>query len=413
MKGIFSSGLFKDPKGKKLILSFHACAMYLATLFVLFLLPLTGLADNDGKVNKVVIDAGHGGKDSGALGQKSQEKDIALAIALKTGEYISKNYPDVEVIYTRSKDEFIPLYKRAETANRNHADLFISIHCNAVKSKSPFGTETFVMGLHKSEANLDVAKFENASMLLEDDYSERYEGYDPNSPESHIIFSLYQNIYREQSLVLASTIQDQFTEKIKRFNRGVKEAGFLVLYKTAMPGVLIEAGFLSNASEEKFLISANGQNQIASAIFRAFRQYKHDVENTPLTKLIYNEDSADRLTTNDTFIPPAEIPKSETVKIPEQKITIEQKQTDELVFRVQIAISPQKIKPDDKRFKNLNDIFEYRHQGIYKYCAGSFTNEEDALKYRNLVKQQGFNDAFVVVFRGKERIGIEEARKKK
>lgn len=441
MKASIKPVTFEEAKGKKLIVSFGHWPAIMATMALVFLLHFNIRADNDGKVNKVVIDAGHGGKDGGAPGFKIPEKVVTLAIALKTGDYIKKNYPDVEVIYTRTKDEFLELYKRAEIANRHHADLFISIHCNSNKSRVPFGTETFVMGLHKSNANLEVAKLENAAMLLEDDYAARYEGYDPNSPESHIIFSLYQNIYREKSLSFASLIQEQFTQKTKLFNRGVKEAGFLVLYKTAMPGVLVEAGFLSNPEEEKFLTSENGQNLIASSIFRAFRTYKHMIERTPVPTIRYNEDSADRLSPTDTFLAAAKPrPKNTNAKPEEKKPSApktEPQNTNgagkessqpavaktepskgqlshsEIVFRVQVALSATAIKPDDPRFKGLNELFEYVHQKQFKYCAGLFSTENEAVNYREVVRKMGFADAFVVAFKGAMRIPIEEARKLK
>ena len=208
---------------------------------------------------------------------KAKEKDIALTIALMVGHYIEKNYPNVSVIYTRREDKFIELFQRAEIANKNKADLFISIHCNASPSANPYGVETYVMGLNKSEANLAVAKKENSSILLEDDYKRKYDGFDPNSPEAYIIFSLYQNAFLDQSLSLASKIEKQF-EKAGRFDRGVKQAGFLVLYKTTMPGMLIETGFLSNRNEEEFLLTDAGQNKIAQSIFKAFKEYKNERE---------------------------------------------------------------------------------------------------------------------------------------
>lgn len=197
-------------------------------LVLIMLLPRDAQArDKSGRITTIVIDAGHGGKDPGALGRNSREKDITLKVALKTGELIRKQHPDVKVVYTRTKDEFIELHRRAEIANRTKADLFISIHCNAHKSRTHYGAETFVMGLHRSQANLDVARSENAAILYEDDYKEKYEGFDPNSPESYIIFSMYQNIYREQSLLMASLVQNELGDKSKRFDRGVKELVFL------------------------------------------------------------------------------------------------------------------------------------------------------------------------------------------
>jgi N-acetylmuramoyl-L-alanine amidase len=230
------------------------------------------------KVKKVIIDAGHGGKDSGTLGTFLKEKDIALAIALELGKIIKENMSDVEVIYTRKDDKFVELHDRALVANKNGADLFISIHCNSAPNKLVHGTETYVMGLHTSQSNLEVAKRENSVILLEDSYEERYEGFDPNAPESHILFSLYQNVYLGHSLKLAEKIENQFKKRVDRFSRGVKQAGFLVLWKTSMPSVLIEVGFLSNKEEEKYLNDKLGKTYIASGIFRAFREYKEEVE---------------------------------------------------------------------------------------------------------------------------------------
>ncbi len=230
------------------------------------------------KVKKVVIDAGHGGKDPGTSGRISKEKDVALAIALKLGKLIEDNIAGVEVIYTRTGDTFPGLVDRADIANKNGADLFISIHCNAVGNHSVEGTETWVMGLNRSKDNLEVAKRENAVILLEEDYEEKYEGFDPKSPESHILFSLVQNAYLGNSLKLAQNIQDQFEKRVGRHNRGVKQEGFVVLHKSSMPAVLVEVGFLSNPKEEKYLNDNLGQTYIASGIFRAFRDYKEEIE---------------------------------------------------------------------------------------------------------------------------------------
>ncbi len=231
------------------------------------------------RIKTVVIDPGHGGHDSGCLGSSAKEKHVALEIALKLGKLIEQNYPDIKVIFTRKTDVFIPLHERADIANRNHADLFICVHLNS-GNKVAYGAETYVMGLHKTEDNLNVAKRENASILLEDDYKTQYDGFDPNSPEANIIFSLYQNQFMHQSLSFASKIQDQFEEYAGRNNRGVKQAGFLVLYKTAMPSVLIESGFLTHDMEEKYLDSDKGESTIATSIFRAFREYKIDMESS-------------------------------------------------------------------------------------------------------------------------------------
>lgn len=221
----------------------------------------------------VVIDAGHGGKDPGAQGRFSNEKDITLAIALKVGAYLEKYTSNVKVIYTRKTDVFVPLDKRADIANKNNADLFVSIHVNSTKDSKVRGAETFVMGLHKSEDNLQLAIAENSVILLEKDYKNKYNNFDPKSPQAYIIMNLYQNEYLNMSLDLANKIQYQFRERAKRVDLGVKQAGFLVLWQTLMPSVLVEIGFISNRKEEVFLNSQYGQDIIASAIYRAIRDY--------------------------------------------------------------------------------------------------------------------------------------------
>jgi len=231
------------------------------------------------RVQKVVIDAGHGGKDTGTTGRFSKEKEIALEIALELGKTIKKYLKDVEVVYTRTDDSFPSLVDRANLANKNGADLFISIHCNSAPySSRVYGTETYVMGLDKVAGNLEIAKRENKVILLEENYAENYEGFDPNSPESHILFSLYQNAYLDNSLSLAQKIEYQFKTRAGRRSRGVKQAPFWVLWKTSMPSVLVETGYLSNLNEEKDLNDKLKQSYIASGIFRAFRDYKQEIE---------------------------------------------------------------------------------------------------------------------------------------
>lgn len=242
----------------------------------------SNLDKRDLRINTVVIDAGHGGKDPGTHGVISREKDVALKIALELGRIIKENLKDVKVIYTRGKDVFIPLEQRANIANKAGADLFISIHCNAVprNTQNVYGTETYVMGLHTSNANFEVAKRENSVILLEKNNHEAYEGFDPNSPDSYILFSLYQNAYLENSLNFAQKIEHQFKRRVGRNSHGVKQAGFLVLYRTSMPSVLVEVGYLTNKKEEKYLNDPLGQTYIASGIFRAFRDYKKEMESS-------------------------------------------------------------------------------------------------------------------------------------
>lgn len=230
----------------------------------------------------VVIDAGHGGHDPGCLshGKDVYEKTICLAIAKKLGQKIKDSIPNCKVVYTRTTDKFVPLWQRAAIANQNEADLFISVHCNAHQESGFHGTETYVMGLYKSQGNLEVSKRENSSIILEKDYKENqaYNGFDPDSEEAHIILSLYQNAYRNQSLALASTVQKTVEKKRVRKNLGVKEAGFVVLWKTAMPSILVETGFLTNPDEKLYLTSDSGQNKIAQSIFESVKEYRTKLE---------------------------------------------------------------------------------------------------------------------------------------
>lgn len=233
----------------------------------------------------VIIDPGHGGKDPGAVAKGVREKDVVLGVGLKLGKFMNENFPDVKVIFTRNTDVFVPLIERSRIANKNKADLFISIHANYCSTPAIRGTETFVLGLHRSNDNLDVAKKENSVILLEDNYSKTYEGFDPNSSESYIMFEMAQDIYMDQSLSFADDIQHQFKSRLKNSSRGVKQAGFLVLRQSSMPSVLVETGFLSNQTEANYLKSEEGQKEIALSIFDAFRKFKdrNSGVNTPVT----------------------------------------------------------------------------------------------------------------------------------
>lgn len=230
------------------------------------------------QVKTIVIDAGHGGKDPGCLGSVSKESDIALRIALELGRIVKENLKDVKVIYTRSTDKFVELHERAAIANRNGADLFISVHCNAAESKNAYGTETFAMGLHKTDGNLAVAKRENSVILKESNQQLNYEGFDPNSDEDHIVIAQYQSAHIYNSLFLASKIESQFKNRVGKKSNGVKQAGFLVLWKTAMPSVLVETGFLTNLNDEKYLNNKHNQILMASGIYRAIKEYKLELE---------------------------------------------------------------------------------------------------------------------------------------
>ena len=230
---------------------------------------------NNPKSLVVIIDPGHGGKDPGAVSKGTREKDVVLAIGLKLGQFIHESFPEVKVIFTRNTDVFVPLIDRSKLANKNKADLFISLHANFCGTPSTRGTETYVLGLHRSEDNLEVAKKENSVILLEEDYSTTYEGFDPNLSESYIMFELTQDIYMDQSLSFADAIQQQFKSKLENSNRGVKQAGFLVLRMSSMPSVLVETGFISNPLEAKYLSSEDGQQTIAQSVFEAFKRFKN------------------------------------------------------------------------------------------------------------------------------------------
>lgn len=337
----------------------------------------------------IVIDAGHGGKDPGALGTAhSREKNITLALALKTGEYIEQNVRNVKVLYTRKEDVFVDIKDRAEFANKNKADLFISIHANWAGSKNIRGTETFVMGLAKDQQNLEVAMKENSVILLEDDYTTKYEGFDPTSPESYIMFTLMQNIFLEQSTGLASNIQDQFKNRAGRVDRGVKQAGFWVLYMTTMPSVLIEAGFITNPEEEKYLNSREGQDYIASAIYRACRDYIKEI------------DKKSGVTSGGEASPPGDNKPSVPL--------IQSTPDAALAFMVQIAASSSKRDLKPENFKGLKDVAEFVADDRFKYAAGNFQEYSEALNYREKIKEK-FPDAFVIAVRDNKILPLQEA----
>ncbi len=320
--------------------------------------------DEQYSLKTVVIDAGHGGKDSGTSGKKSKEKDVALAISLKLGTYIEENLPEVKVIYTRTTDIFIPLNERSDIANRNKADLFISIHVDGWHDSKVYGTSTHVMGLHKTEQNLELAKKENSVILLEEDYTNKYEGFDPTSSESYIIFSFLQNTFLEQSLNYASFVEHEFENRALRKSRGVKQAGFLVLWKTTMPSVLIETGFLTNPREERYLISKEGQEYIASAIYRAFKNYKIAIEE------------------KSSFV----------AKIDSTKLEAE---LDSILFKVQIASSGNSIAKESDFFKGFENVEEFKINNTFKYTIGSASDFEKIVTYKKIIEEK-FPDAFII-----------------
>jgi N-acetylmuramoyl-L-alanine amidase len=344
-------------------------------------------------IKTVVIDAGHGGKDPGAVGRRAKEKDIALGIALKLGALIEENVKDVKVLYTRKSDVYVELHERARIANEAEADLFISIHVNANNNPVPFGTSSHVLGLHRSGENFDVAVRENSVILLEDDYETRYQGFDPTSLESYIIFSVMQNTYLKHSIEFASYVQDQFRDRSKRKDRGVVQQGLLVLAQTAMPGVLIETGFISNLEEEKFLMSEYGQDLIASAIYRAFKRYKARIEEN-------SKFSPEQAFTMEQGSQPALFPETES--------DTDEPNDGEIIFKVQIASSKNRVDPEPSAFKGYKEVSVVQQGKWYKYALGSNLTYHEALEKCSNVKED-FPGAFVIAVRGNEIVPLNEA----
>jgi N-acetylmuramoyl-L-alanine amidase len=413
--------------------------MNIKTLFlVCFLLTFFNIVtfgQAKDKVSKIVIDAGHGGTMPGAIGKLCKEKDLNLKVANRLGKLISDNFDDVTVIYTRKGDETVDLYKRAEIANKNKADLFISIHSNAVDNKNVTGVETFVMGLGKTAESVAIAKKENADMLLEKDYETNYSGFDPNSPEAYIVFSLYSSAYLNWSTILASKVQKHLVTNTKMTDRTVQQAGFFVLYKVAMPSILIELGFISNAEEEKFLLREDAQELLAVSIYNAFVEYKNLIEGTlkpylpipavkkniPVTKpvettvtenvpVVENKNEEIKVPTDTN---PPELPEVSETKLPADttvQIAPAQPATSEVVrFRIQFFITKENLNTSDKKFNAINEVKKYLENGIWKYTSGDFKTLDDAQVMLKEVRKH-FSDAFIIAFRNENKISIQEAQ---
>lgn len=358
----------------------------------------------------VVIDAGHGGHDPGALGKFSKEKTINLNVALKLGKQIKRNCPDVKVVYTRERDVFIPLGRRADIANNAKADLFISIHTNSVAgSKTAKGASTWTLGLAKSDANLEVAKRENSVILYESDYKTRYAGFNPNSAESYIIFEFMQDKYMSQSVHLASLVQKEFRHTCKRADRGVHQAGFLVLKASAMPSILVELGFISNPEEERYLNSEAGSTTLANGIFRAFLSYKreHEIRMTGSSRTILPEETD-----------AGNVEESDTTRTKQNAGKVTESQTDSgsPVFKIQILTSSRPIAANDKRLKGLKGVEHFQEGGLYKYTYGSSTDYNKVVRTKREITPK-FKDAFIIAFKNGKKINvqtaIEEFKKKK
>lgn len=316
------------------------------------------------KLQTVVIDPGHGGKDPGCQGANSREKEIVLKLGLRLGSLLKEQYPELEVIYTRTEDDFIPLHKRAKIANQADADLFISLHCNYVGRSDVHGSETYVLGLHRADDNLRVAKRENAAILLEENYKSRYDGYDPNSSMSHIILSTYQSAHLDQSIRFAEEVEEAFKRDANRSSRGVKQAGFLVLRQTTMPSVLIESGFLSHRREESFLLSEAGQAKMSRAIFTAFKEYKKEYESQEAEK--YRERIA----------------------------------SDDSAYFVQLAVTSSKTAEGASVWKGVPRLNYIEVGKLYKYLSGPYSNRQDAEHWKSRLAEKGFEDAFITQLEG-------------
>jgi len=373
--------------------------------------------------DKIVIDAGHGGKDPGATIKGVFEKDITLDVALKAGELIKKKFPDIKVIYTRDKDVFIPLNDRADIANKQKADLFISIHVNSCPKNTIFGAETYILGQHRSQENLDVAKMENSVILLEDDYSTRYEGFDPNQAESYIMFEMIQNEFLEQSRLFADKVQKNIVSHTDRKDRGVRQAGFLVLRRTAMPSVLVELGFLSNDSERKFLVSNNGTDQMAQSIFSSVSDYKQRLDvrsgksngttasdkapnskpnskqQTTKTEKDVNQDSAKTVD--------AKPVQDSVVDAGPNPAVISDTLIDVSVYNgrwygIQIMSINVKYEKGDSIFKSQGPVYYLSDNGIFKYFLNVAQNSKDVLKKNKEIR---------AIFPGAFPVGITDGKR--
>lgn len=357
-------------------------ATVLQLILVFCLAQNTTFAQQNTETFKVVLDAGHGGKDPGKNKNGMKEKDIALKITKLVGEAF-KNDPTTTINYTRTKDVFITLNGRAKIANTAKADLFVSIHCNAHNSQA-YGTETYVLGLHRNSDNLAVAMAENSVIYLEENYEVTYDGFDPESPESYIGLTLMQEEYLDQSILLADNVEKQFSNHLKRKSRGVKQAGFLVLRKTYMPSVLIETGFITNTKEGAFLNSTKGQKKIANAIVKAIQDYKASL----------NLDVFAGISQTETTITETDI-------------------YNNITFKVQISASSRKLELKSYNFKGLNQISRQKEKHLFKYYYGETS---DYLKVQEFVKQaklKGYNQAYVVAFKDGIKISVSEALKTK
>jgi N-acetylmuramoyl-L-alanine amidase len=357
----------------------------LAILLIVFLFSLQNTTISAQEKFKVVIDAGHGDTDPGNLGHKNskfQEKDIVLKIALAVGKLLDAE-KNIEVIYTRKDDTYIELHERGTIAQNSKADLFVSIHCDAFGNSSVHGAGTFVLGLHENDRNFEIAKKENSVILMEDNYKEKYDGFDPNSPEAVIGLTMMQEEYLDQSLTIASLIQNNFVNTLKRKDRSVKQAGFLVLRNTFMPSVLVETGFLTNTKEGAYLNSKKGQQEMADAIYKAIKKYKKQLDDNIVVEIKPK--------------PKPITPKTRIVK--------------GVDFRVQIASGTKKLKTAPYNFKGLKGVDRIKIGAHHKYYYGKTSDYLKAKEMQKMTKEKGFTSAFVVAFKKDKKISVKEALK--
>lgn len=392
---------------------------FLSLMLLMALMAVTAIAAP--RRFTLVIDPGHGGHDTGALGAISKEKDINLNVALAFGSYVERNNPDVRVIYTRKSDVFIPLQERANIANRHKADLFISIHTNALPNgKIARGFETYTLGMHRAADNLDVAKRENAVILIEKDYKQRYQGFDPNSSESYIMFEFIQGRNMEKSVDLAKMIQGNVCAVANRPDKGVHQAGFLVLRETSMPSCLIELGFITTADEEQSLNSSTTVDNIARGIYLAFNNYKKKYDEGIVVPYKAEKNQAPEIPAivQEAYQP--QEAKPEPVKAqPENPVVQPQPEQSKApaapaadqgkpVFKVQILASSRLLKAGDSQLNGVSDFEVFQEGGLYKYTLGSSNNYNDIYKLRKSVLDK-FPQAFIIAFKNGEKMNVNQA----
>ena len=387
-----------------------------ATIIMIFVLVVAMAAK---KSFTLVIDPGHGGHDAGAIGTFSKEKNINLNVALAFGRLVENNCSNVKVIYTRKNDVFIPLHQRADIANRNKADLFISIHTNALpKGAKATGLETYTLGMHRASDNFDVAKRENSVILIEKDYKQHYEGFDPSSSESYIMFEFLQDKNMAQSVELAKMVQKRTCAAATRPNKGVKQAGFLVLRETSMPSCLIELGFISTPSEEQFLNSDEGIANMGRGIYQAFCDYlskydksftvpfkpelsRQELDERPQPAVEETREERKEETKEERKTAPAEKPANQEEK---QKVN----QDEAPVFKVQILTSNVKLKSGSRQLKGQEDADFYKDGNIYKYTVGASTNYNEIYRLRKQLLSK-FPEAFIIAFKNGQRMDVQQA----